>query len=150
MRSYTDEVREQLLSGIERVARAQAISANIPEDRMPIIEVRDEFTPSTYNDPPLAERALALFRDRFGEERVTIPRPVMGGEDFGRYGRGDDTIESLMFRVGAQPMAEWEEAGGDPTRLPSLHSPFFAPDPEPAIATATEALTALALDILAP
>ena len=150
VRSYTPEVRAQLLEGIERIATAQALSAGMPQDKMPTIEVRDEFTPSTYNDPPLADRALALFRDRFGEDRVTIPRPVMGGEDFGRYGRNDDSIESLMFRVGAQPMDKWVEAGGDPAKLPSLHSPFFAPDPEPAIATATEALTALALDILKP
>ena len=57
-------------------------------------------------------------------------------------------IESLIFWVGGQPMEDWEAAGGDASKLPSLHSPFWAPDADAVVSTATEALTALALDIL--
>ena len=39
-------------------------------------------------------------------------------------------------------------AGGDETRLPSLHSPFWAPEADTVISTATEAMTVAALDIL--
>ena len=42
---------------------------------------------------------------------------------------------------------KWQAAGGDPAKLPSLHSPFWAPDAEAVVSTATEALTTLALDI---
>ncbi|MEO6255944.1 MAG: amidohydrolase, partial [Sphingomicrobium sp.] len=44
--------------------------------------------------------------------------------------------------------AKWDAAGGDPSKLPSLHSPFWAPDAEAVISTATEALTLASLDIL--
>jgi hypothetical protein len=37
---------------------------------------------------------------------------------------------------------------GDATKLPSLHSPFWAPDAGPTIATASEAMTAAALGVL--
>jgi hippurate hydrolase len=46
------------------------------------------------------------------------------------------------------PKAQWQKANGDPTKLPSLHSPFWAPDPEPTIATATEAMVTAALGVL--
>ena len=38
--------------------------------------------------------------------------------------------------------------GGDTTKLPSLHSPFWAPEAETVISTATEAMTIAALDVL--
>jgi hippurate hydrolase len=57
-------------------------------------------------------------------------------------------MESLIFWVGGVPQDKWQAAGGDVSRLPSLHSPFWAPDPEATIATATEAMTAAALGVL--
>jgi hippurate hydrolase len=46
------------------------------------------------------------------------------------------------------PKEKWDAANGDTTKLPSLHSPFWAPDAEAVISTATEALTVAALDVL--
>jgi hippurate hydrolase len=46
------------------------------------------------------------------------------------------------------PKAKWDAAGGDETKLPSLHSPFWAPEAETVISTATEAMTIAALDVL--
>ncbi|NNC48263.1 MAG: amidohydrolase [Sphingomonas sp.] len=149
VRSYTPEVRAQLLEGIERIANAEAIAAGVPDDKMPIITIReDEFTPSTYNTPELANHALGLFKANFGDDKVRETSPVMGGEDFSRYWLADESIESLIFWVGGQPLADWEAAGGDSSKLPSLHSPFWAPDADAVISTATEAMTLLALDIL--
>ncbi|MBB3763199.1 amidohydrolase [Sphingomicrobium lutaoense] len=149
VRSYTPEVRQHLLAAIRRITNAEAMAAGVPEDRMPEIIIRDdEFTPSTYNTPALSNRALTLFRERFGEDRVREARPVMGGEDFSRYWLADKDIESLIFWVGGQPLDKWAEANGDASKLPSLHSPFWAPDANAVIGTATEAMTLLALDIL--
>jgi hypothetical protein len=72
----------------------------------------------------------------------------MVGEDFSRFHLTDRSIESLLVWVGGTPRAKWEAAGGDPLKLPSLHSPYWAPDAEAVIATATEALTLAALDVL--
>ena len=46
------------------------------------------------------------------------------------------------------PKDKWDAADGDHKKLPSLHSPFWAPDAEAVISTATEALTVAALDVL--
>ena len=149
VRSYKPEVRKLLLDGIQRIARGEAIAAGIPEDRMPIVTIReDQNTPATANSEQLANRALELFRGNFGEERTTILPPLMVGEDVGRYWLNDPSIEGTLFWVGGVPRAKWDAVGGDTTKLPSLHSPFWAPDAETVISTATEAMTVAALDIL--
>ncbi|GAA0733235.1 amidohydrolase [Sphingomonas japonica] len=148
VRSYTDAVRKQLLDGIARIARGEAIAAGIPEDRMPVVTVKDEFTPSTYNTPQLSETMRAVFAARFGDARVVDPGAVMGGEDFGRFHLADPSIESLMLWVGGVPQAKWQTAQKDGSALPSLHSAKWAPDAETVVATATEAMTAAALEVL--
>src|SRR3546814_20352466 len=75
--------------------------------------------------------------------------PVMGGEDFGRFARDDKSIKSLIFWVGGVPAAEIEAAKTEGRTLPSLHSPFWAPDAPAVISTATEALTSMAMKLLA-
>jgi hippurate hydrolase len=148
VRSYTPEVRKKLLDGIARVTRGEAIAAGIPEDRMPVVKVREPYTPSTYNTDKLSARLLELFGSHFGSDRVVEAKAVMGGEDFSQYWLADKTKEATIFWVGGVPKAKWEAAGGDETKLPSLHSPFWAPEAETVISTATEAMTIAALDVL--
>lgn len=149
VRSYTPEVRKLLLDGIRRIARGEAIAAGMPEDRMPVVTVRDEmFTPSTFNTPAITDRTLALFQQHFGPARAIKTPAVMGGEDFSRFWLADESIESLIFWVGGTPKPVWDAAGGNQQKLPSLHSPFWAPDAEAVISTATEAMTLAALDAL--
>jgi hippurate hydrolase len=149
VRSYSDETRRLLLDGIKRIVRGEAIAAGMPEDRMPVVTVREaEGTPATFNTEAITKSTAALFTQRFGPDRVQATPAVMGGEDFSRFYLADKSIQSLIFWVGGVPQEQWRQAAGDPAKLPSLHSPFWAPDPEPTIGTATEALTAAALGVL--
>ncbi|HEX9807265.1 MAG TPA: amidohydrolase [Alteraurantiacibacter sp.] len=151
VRSYSDESRKLLLDGIARIARGEAIAAGMPEDKMPVVEVEDNYTPSTFNTPEFTERMATLFRARFGEDRVAQTPPVMGGEDFGRFYRADpDNVESLIFWIGGVPQETFDAAERGEASLPSLHSPFWAPDAEKVIATGAEALAAAALHLMAP
>ena len=149
VRSYKPEVRKRLLDGIQRIVRGEAIAAGMPEDRMPVVTIREgEYTPATFNTEKLSARALNLFQQHFGAERAISTPAVMGGEDFSRFWLADNKIESLIFWVGGTPKTKWDAAGGDTQKLPSLHSPFWAPDAEAVISTATEALTVASLDVL--
>ena len=146
VRSYTDEVRGQLLEGIEQLARDTCQLFQCPEPAR--VEAKELYTPAVYNDPALSARALELFREIFGAANVLKRPPSMGGEDFGRYAR-ELGVPGLLFRVGAQPEAAWrasQKADADP--LPSLHSSRFAPDPAPTLATALQATTRLSLSLL--
>jgi hippurate hydrolase len=149
VRSYTPEVRKLLLDGIKRIARGEAIAAGMPDDKMPVVTYREEmFTPSTFNTQKISDRTLALFQQHFGPNRAIKTPAVMGGEDFSRFWLADPSIESLIFWVGGTPKQVWDAAGGNQQKLPSLHSPFWAPEAETVIATATEAMTIAALDVL--
>ena len=149
VRSYTPEIRRQLLDGIARIARGEAIAAGVPEDRMPVVTVREpESTPATVNTDPFTDQVAGRFRAYFGEQRVRQIRPVMAGEDFGRFRLADANLQSLIFWVGGVPLARYEAAAGDMSKLPSLHSPFWAPDPDAVISTATEAMVVAALGVL--
>lgn len=149
VRSYTDAVRDHLLEGIARIAKGEAIAAGIPEDRMPVVSVqKDEYTPATYNTPEFTEEMAAFLTTSFGSERVVKMPPVMGGEDFGRFGREDKSIKSLIVWVGGVPQAEYDAAKKEGRTLPSLHSPFWAPDAPAVISTATEALTAMTMKLM--
>jgi hippurate hydrolase len=149
VRSYTDEVRKQLLDGIKRIVRAQAESAGLPESLMPVVEVESDATPALYNDPALTDRAMAAVRKALGDDRVATMRPVMGGEDFSRFGLTDDDIPVVDFWVGgADPRAIADAKAGKKAKPPSNHSPQFAPVVEPTLKTGVESLTAVALDLL--
>lgn len=149
VRSQSPETRQRLLDGIRRVARGEGIAAGLDEAQLPVVTVDEvQFTPSTYNTPEFTLRAAQVLRARFGEDRVKQVSPVMGGEDFGRYRLADESIQSLMLWVGGVPQAVYDEANGKVESLPSLHSAVWAPDAPTTIAAATEALTAVALDVL--
>ncbi|WWA47118.1 amidohydrolase [Pelagerythrobacter marensis] len=149
VRSYTDESRKLLLDGIARIARGEAIAAGMPEDKMPTVTVQEPYTPATFNTPDFTEEVMAGFRARFGEDRVMQVPSVMGGEDFGQFLRADpDGVKSLIFWVGGVPQEQFDAAQRGEGTLPSLHSPFWAPDAEKVIATAAEALTAATLDLM--
>ncbi|MGX5711467.1 amidohydrolase [Sphingopyxis terrae subsp. ummariensis] len=149
VRSYTDEVRNHLLDGIARVVKGEAIAAGLPDDKLPVVSVeKDEFTPSTFNTPDFTEDMAAFLTTRFGDKRVIKMPPVMGGEDFGRFSRDDKDIKSLIIWVGGVPQAELDAAKKEGRTLPSLHSPFWAPDAPAVISTATEALTSMAMKLM--
>ncbi|MCL6698254.1 amidohydrolase [Sphingomonas sp. NSE70-1] len=149
VRTYKPEVRKLLLDGIARIARGEAISAGVPDDKMPVVTIReDQHTPATLNSEKFANRTLELFTSHFGANRTTVLQPFMVGEDVGRYWLNDPSVEGTLFWIGGVPQAKWDAAGGDTTKLPSLHSPFWAPDAEVVISTATEAMSLAALEVL--
>ncbi len=149
VRSYSDESRKLLLDGIRRVARGEAITAGLPEELLPVVTVEEPYTPSTFNDPDFSEERAAAFAERFGEKRVMQWPAVMGGEDFSQFRRADpENVKSMIFWISGTPddMLTALEEEGKP--LPSLHSPFWAPDAEKVIETAAEALASAALDLM--
>jgi hippurate hydrolase len=148
VRSYKDETRQQLLEGIARIAKGEALAAGMPEDKLPRVTVQDPYTPATYNTPEFTDKVMSGLKTRF-EGRVFEVPSVMGGEDFSQFYRADrENVESLIFWVGGVRAGEWEKSQKGEITLPSLHSPFWAPDAPVVIATATEAMTAATLDLM--
>ena len=150
IRFFSDAVRSQLLASIERIAKGMAQAAGVPPGREPIVKVReDESIGPTVNQPELTRRVGAVIAGAVGKNNVVPAEPVMGGEDFGYFGRTAENIPICMFWLGAVSREKIEESkkpGGKP--LPSLHSNVYAPTPDPTIKTGVKAMTAAALDLL--
>jgi hippurate hydrolase len=149
VRSFTDEVRAKTIEAIRRIVRGQALSAGIPEERLPTVNVDErEATAATYNTPELARRIRGVFEGVFGDGRVVSRKPVMGGEDFSEYGRTPDRIPICIFWLGSvepERVAESERTGKP---LPALHSNLYRPVPEPTLKTGVTAMTAAALELV--
>ena len=148
LRSFSDEVRNQLIEKIKRVCNGVAMSAGVAEGNYPVVTVRDEYTPSLYNDPGLATRIALVFENAIGKENVVEIPPAMIGEDFGRYGRVLPAIPVLMFSLGTIPAAKIAAAEKGETDLPSLHSAKYFPETDPSIKTGILTMTAAILDLL--
>ena len=150
LRSYTDEVRNKTISSIKRISRGIAQSAGLPEELYPEITLKDEYTPALYNNPEFTDRIRSIAEKAIGKENVIKSTPVMGGEDFGMYGRVEPRIPSVLFWLGAVNKNVYDRSKRESIDLPSLHSPFFLPDYKPTINTGVQATTAMALNILTP
>ena len=107
--------------------------------------------PVTVNDPDSTARVNAAFAAEFGEDNVLHPGALSGSEDVG----------NLATAAGA-PLVYWMLGGADPETvltamaagtvdadIPSNHSPYFAPLPQPTIDTGVRALVVAARQWLA-
>ncbi|WP_240945863.1 M20 metallopeptidase family protein [Pseudomaricurvus alkylphenolicus] len=141
VRTYSDDVRQQLLEGIERVAKGMGIAAGLPDRLLAEVKMlEEERTLSHYNDDHLSRQVKALLQERLGEERVLASDSVMGGEDFALYSRVDPPIPGLMFWLGAS----------DPNRSdnPHMHNSGFAPLASPTIQTGVLAMSEAVLKLM--
>jgi hippurate hydrolase len=142
VRSYTPEVRQQILHAIRRKAKAAADGAGAPEPQITI----SDGTPALANDEELARRVGPAVRQALGEANVEEAEPSMGGEDFGAFGRAGVPI--LMMSVGAVDQKRLDRYAQQAGGAPSLHSPQFYPDIEPTLVTGVTALSAASRELL--
>jgi len=148
LRSYSDEVRNKTINEIKKIVNGLGMAAGLPENKMPKVLVKDEYTPALYNDPDFSNKVLNFIRNEIGKDNVVEIPAVMGGEDFARYGRQDPRIPSLLFWLGGTSKENWKKYLNNEIDMVSIHSPFFAPDPEPTITTGIRAMTASVLGLL--
>jgi len=144
VRSYSDEVRKQLLEAIKRKAKAVAFGAGAPE---PTVKI-SEGTPSLYNNENLAARVVPAFKRVLGKEKVVVSAPQMGGEDFSYYGKAGVPI--LMYGLGAVDGKRLEHYRQLNQVPPSLHSPRFYPDIEETLRTGVSTMASAVLELLKP
>ena len=143
VRSFTDEVRQHLLSAIRRTVKAEAEAAGAP--KAPLVE-EVESLDAMYNDPKLDERLREVLIQTFGQQNVEQLPPNMASEDYSAFVKAG--VPSVYFSLGSADPAKFAEAKAGGAALPSNHSPFFAPDVEPSLKTAIEAEVAVLQNLL--
>lgn len=149
LRSYNEEVADQLVASIKRICENTARAAGVPEHLLPVVTVSGARTPLTYNDPALTRRIDAALRRWFPAERFVAGEAATYGEDFSEYGRTQPKVPITIFWVGGSDPEKLAEGRRTGQLVPSNHSPLWAPVPEPTLKTSVTALSAAALDLLA-
>ena len=146
VRSYDDGVRTTILDGINRIVAAEADASNAP--RPPTVTTLESY-PTVVKDPQASARTKAAFDARFGPGRVVDPGQVTGSEDVG-----------MLATAAGAPLVFWLLGGADPalfagastvadmieamSKIPSNHSPHYAPVNEPTLQVGIDALAAAA------
>ncbi len=148
IRSFSDEVQKQILVDLKRTADGIAMAGGVPSDRMPVVTVMAENSPVTYNNPELTDRLRAVCVRTIGADNVVKLHPEMVSEDFGLFGLEGHQIPTVMLRLGAVAPEKVAESKATGKPLPSLHSAYFAPQPEPTIRTGVLVMTASVLDLM--
>jgi len=135
IRSYTDEVREQMLAAIRRKAAAAAASVGA---KAPTVAF-SESTPALRNHAALTAKVWDGIAATLGAANVVEIAPAMVAEDFGRL-RGQG-VPLCMFRLGtvAPKRLAALQAEGD---VPGLHSSGYYPDYASALRVGVRALVA--------
>lgn len=146
VRSTKDSTRKQILEGIQRKAKAAAASANAPEPEVTF--VNDEFTPKLENNRDLTRKTIALFEQVLGKDKIHAREPIMGGEDFSRFGLNGEIPIFMYFLGSVSPdrVAASKREGGKP--LPGAHTDGYYPLPEPTIRTGVKTMSLAVLNLL--
>jgi amidohydrolase len=143
IRTRKDDVRKQILTAITRITKAEAAAAGAP--REPLVE-RYEGADLVYNNPALAERLKAPLEAALGKDKVVIAEPITPSEDFSYF--VEQGIPGFYFSLGGADPEKFAEAKAAGTQLPSNHSPFFAPDVDPALRAGIVAEVAVLRNLL--
>ncbi len=143
IRTQDDGVRDKILAGVTRTAKAVAEMSGAPAPDLEIVPGGK----AVVNDAALTEKTAAVFKAAFGKDAVAVPSPGSASEDYSEFIIAG--VPSVYFSIGGfdpKAMAD-AKAAGKP--LPVNHSPFFAPVPEPSIRTGVEAMTLAVMNVMA-
>jgi amidohydrolase len=143
VRTYSAEVRKQILAAITRITKAEAEAAGAP--REPSVD-RYEGTDAVYNDPALAGRLKAVLESALGRGSVVAEQPITASEDFSYF--TEQGVPGFYFDLGGAEPEKWAQAKAAGTNLPSNHSSLFAPDVDPALHAGIEAEVAVLRNLL--
>jgi hippurate hydrolase len=138
-----------ILDGIRHAAQSVALSAGVPDDMEPIIQIVDgETGPATYNDPALTAHVKAALVKALGAPNVFDDAPIMASEDFGLFGLEGHRIPTVIFFLGAMDSEKLAAAQAAVKSLPGPHTSLFEPVPEPTLRTGITAMTSMAIALL--
>ena len=138
VRTFDPDVRKRVLAAIERIANAEAAASGAP--RPPEITMLDHY-PLGVNDADSSARVANAFRQHFSADRVRQVEAASASEDFGLFGT-EWRVPSMFWFVGGTDPDVYAEAkaAGEINKIPTNHSPYFAPVMHPTLETGVETM----------
>jgi len=138
VRTFDAGVRKRVLAAIERIANAEAAASGAP--RPPEITPLEHY-PLGVNDADASARVAAAFRQHFSADRVRQVEAASASEDFGLFGTEWGVPSMFWFVGGTDPdLYAKAKAAGEINKIPTNHSPHFAPVMHPTLETGVETM----------
>jgi len=138
MRTFSEDTREHMLKSIRRICCAECDASGA--ERPPEFTKINSY-PLTENDLAATQKVAEAFGQQFGENASLAPSPASASEDFSIFGRTWG-VPYVFWFVGSTDPAVYAKAKKDKTinKIPSNHSPKFAPQIHPTLETGLQAM----------
>lgn len=148
LRTFSEDTREYMLKSIRRICCAESDASGA--ERPPDFTTINSY-PLTENDLVATQKVAQAFSHQFGENATLAPSPASASEDFSVFGRTWGVPYVFWFVGGTDPAvyakAQQEKAVN---KIPSNHSPKFAPQIHPTLETGLQAMLTAASTWLCP
>ncbi|MES2184927.1 MAG: M20 family metallopeptidase [Pseudomonadota bacterium] len=148
LRTFSEDTREYMLKSIRRICCAECDASGA--ERPPEFTTINSY-PLTENDLAATHRVAEAFGHQFGENASLAPNPASASEDFSIFGRSWG-VPYVFWFVGSTDPAVYAAATQQKTvnKIPSNHSPKFAPQIHPTLETGLQAMLTAASAWLCP
>jgi len=147
LRFFDEDVYEQMKHSLIRITRGAAIAAGLPENKMPLVEFGNQFTPPVMNNPDLVLQTVKYMKEILGDKNVIQVDPATVAEDFGKYGKTEEKIPIALFWLGGVNEDRYNDHIEKNTYLPPLHNSSFAPDFNPTFKCGVNAMTKAVINL---
>jgi hippurate hydrolase len=135
LRYYSEEAIEKVINSLRRISSAAALTAGMPEDKLPELTITEDDTPPVINDPELTTSTRNFAEIAIGGENLISTPPAMVGEDFGKYGYTSEDVPINLIWLGSTNPELMNSLKAKGELPPPLHSPELNPDYEKTIET---------------
>ncbi len=141
IRTFDEDVREKVISAVKRICCAECHASNAPKE--PEFSTINYY-PLTQNDAQAAAKVAEAFNAVFGDRSFETPRRS-ASEDFSVFGR-EWKVPYVFWFVGGTEEKVFLEAKKNNVinKLPSNHSPMFAPVLHPTLKSGFQTMIAAA------
>ena len=142
VRTFSEDTREYMLKAIRRICCAECEASGA--EKPPEFTTIDSY-PLTENDVAATQKVGLAFGEQFGKNALLASSPASASEDFSIFGRTWGVPYVFWFVGGTDPAA-YAKAQQDKTvnKIPSNHSPKFAPEIHPTLETGLQAMLSAA------
>lgn len=148
MRTFSEDTREYMLKSIRRICCAECDASGA--ERPPEFTTINSY-PLTENDLAATQKVAQAFGHQFGKNASLAPSPASASEDFSIFGRTWG-VPYVFWFVGSTDPAVYAKAQQEKAvnKIPSNHSPKFAPKIHPTLETGLQAMLTAAAAWLSP